>query len=447
MKKLLLSAWLMMLSIVAMAQTIVITDKDGTKVTYDVSKLEQITFQQDPPGFTVYEVVEETSVDPEQGQGPGQPTIEKTAYTFDEVASFAGDPDFLFAHPDTVYVGTDGQDFAFQLHTNVEYNYKPSAKWLSFSKAIAGTDSLSFEAGLNPFPIRRVGYIAFASKDEKIVDTLWVVQLGTNDINLTKCYNLKDNTISFDGGILPISMKSINIRHYELWTPENNDGYSPSVEETVPSDTYSFSFYAVQDYNDNVIYNKIWKRVYKFFSSGGSGDLETVEDHGWWTASSWNDGVHGSTIEMAKIQWKVDATAYRDYTQEWRKEKAKEYMKTYQISEEEALERLEKEKAYPDQKSQHPESPGFEVWTTNVIVSQPSYPNLKRDKFDDVLYQGWAGFENLSGADKGKQICFLEGNNYVYLTYIIMPNGDAVYVKALKDKSEANVKTSYYTLK
>ena len=30
MKKLLLSAWLMMLSIVAMAQTIVITDKDGT---------------------------------------------------------------------------------------------------------------------------------------------------------------------------------------------------------------------------------------------------------------------------------------------------------------------------------------------------------------------------------------------------------------------------------
>lgn len=267
------------------------------------------------------------------------------------------------------------------------------------------------------------------------------------DAGLIKAYNLKDNTISFDGGYLPITMKSVNIRHYELWTPENNDGYSPSVEETVPSDTYSFSFYAVQDYDDKVIYNKIWKRVYKYLSSGGSGDLETVEDHDWWPASSWNDGVHGSTIQMAKVQWKVDAAAYEDYTKEWREEKAKEYMETYKITMEEALERLENENAYPDQKSQHPESPGFEAWTTNVIVSQPSYPNLKRDKFDNVLYQGWAGIEKLSGAGKSKQICFLEGNNYVYLTYIIMSNGDAVYVKALKDKSEANVQTSYYKLK
>ena len=39
MKKMILSAWLMMLSIAAMAQTFVIVDKNGNKITYDVDKL------------------------------------------------------------------------------------------------------------------------------------------------------------------------------------------------------------------------------------------------------------------------------------------------------------------------------------------------------------------------------------------------------------------------
>ena len=117
MKKLLFSAWLLVLSMAATAQSFVVVDKQGNKTTYDVSKLDSVTFQQNPPSFTVYE---ETDPEPSQGgETPAQPKQEATTFTFDEVQSFAGDPQFLFAHPDTVYVGADGQDFAFQLRSNV----------------------------------------------------------------------------------------------------------------------------------------------------------------------------------------------------------------------------------------------------------------------------------------------------------------------------------------
>lgn len=188
MKKLLLSVWLLMLSMVVTAQTFVVVDKNGNKTTFDVSKLEQITFQQDPPGFTIYEN-KDVAPDPSQGEGenpgtePGeQPTVvETTAFTFDEVQSFSGEPDFLFSHPDTVYVDGEGQEFAFQLRTNVDYDYKVSDGWLKFISPIVNTDSLKFEAGMNPATARRKAYIAFASKDKQIVDTLWVVQLAKFD--------------------------------------------------------------------------------------------------------------------------------------------------------------------------------------------------------------------------------------------------------------------------
>lgn len=182
MKKLILSAWLLVLSMAAAAQTFVVVDKNGNRIAYDVSKLEQITFQTDPPGFTVYEVKEESAAeDPDAGQGGEEPVIEETQYTFEEVQTFSGDPDFLFSHPDTVYIGGETEDFRFQLRTNVEYTYKLSNGWLKFSKAIADTDSLQFEASMNPSTTQRVGYIAFASKDEQMTDTLWVVQAGKYD--------------------------------------------------------------------------------------------------------------------------------------------------------------------------------------------------------------------------------------------------------------------------
>jgi hypothetical protein len=53
MKKLFLFTWMMMLSIVAMAQTIIVVDKDGNRVPYDPSKIISVEFQTTPPGFTI----------------------------------------------------------------------------------------------------------------------------------------------------------------------------------------------------------------------------------------------------------------------------------------------------------------------------------------------------------------------------------------------------------
>ena len=162
------------------AQTFVVVDKNGNKTTYDVSKLDSVTFQQNPPSFTVYE---ETTTEPTQGgETPAEPKQETTTYTFDEVQSIAGDPKFLFAHPDTVYVGADGQTFAFQLRSNVAYDYTPSDRWLSFGCASDDTDSLYFAAAMNPNTRQRLGYIAFVSKNDATMrDTIYVVQYGKRD--------------------------------------------------------------------------------------------------------------------------------------------------------------------------------------------------------------------------------------------------------------------------
>jgi len=180
MKRMIFFVWLLMLSMVATAQTFVVVDKNGNRVSYDVSRLDSVTFQQTPPGFKVYEVVSPSSS--EGGETPEEPIQETTAYTFDNVQSFSGDPDFLFSHPDTVYVVADGQDFKFQLRTNVEYSYKSSANWLMrIVTDSSETDSLSFTASMNPMTTQRIGYIAFASLDESQKDTLWVVQAGKYD--------------------------------------------------------------------------------------------------------------------------------------------------------------------------------------------------------------------------------------------------------------------------
>ncbi len=191
MKKFLLSLLtLLMVNVqwsMVQAQSFVIVDKNGNKITYDVSKIEQIKFQDNPPAFTVYEVKDEAQK-PEDTEEPGQepteptePVVEQTTFVFEEVQSFSGEPDFLFSHPDTVYVGADAESFRFQLRTNVDYTYNVSDTWLNYSDAVEGTDSLQFEAGMNPMTTQRIGYIAFASKDENQRDTLWVVQYGKRD--------------------------------------------------------------------------------------------------------------------------------------------------------------------------------------------------------------------------------------------------------------------------
>lgn len=180
---------LAMAGMVAKAQTFVVVDKQGNKITYDASKIDKVTFQEDPPGFTVHEVKEESSGTedsgtggPGTGQGQEEPIVKETTFAFAEVASFSGDPDFLFAHPDTVYVDGEGENFKFQFRANVEYTYNfGEHDWISYVSPVNGTDSLLFKAEKNPMTTKRKGFIAFASKDEQIKDTIWVKQAAKLD--------------------------------------------------------------------------------------------------------------------------------------------------------------------------------------------------------------------------------------------------------------------------
>ena len=72
MKKLFLYTWMMMLSIVAMAQSVIVVDKDGNRIPYDPAKVSSVDFQVTPPGFTVNHA---TASD---------------LYTFDKVQSLLG---------------------------------------------------------------------------------------------------------------------------------------------------------------------------------------------------------------------------------------------------------------------------------------------------------------------------------------------------------------------
>ena len=184
-----LTLLLAMAGMVAKAQTFVVVDKQGNKITYDASKIDKVTFQEDPPGFTVHEVKEESSGtedfgtgDPGTGQGQEEPIIKETTFAFAEVASFSGDPVYLFAHPDTVYVDGEGENFKFQFRANVEYTYNfGEHDWISYVCPVNNTDSLLFKAEKNPMTTKRKGFIAFASKDEQIKDTIWVKQAAKLD--------------------------------------------------------------------------------------------------------------------------------------------------------------------------------------------------------------------------------------------------------------------------
>ena len=191
-KKIYLTACLIMISMMAAAQTFVVVDKKGNKASYDVGTLKSVTFQQNPAGFTVIDNAEKSKgkEDENQGQGdPGQGGGEQTettptskTYTFDDVASFSGDPSFLFVHPDTVYVGGESELFTFQVNTNVEYNYEPTVAWLNYHSIVSGSDSLRFAITKNPNLENREGKIIFVNKvNDAMRDTLVVVQLGKTD--------------------------------------------------------------------------------------------------------------------------------------------------------------------------------------------------------------------------------------------------------------------------
>ena len=161
---------LSMMSMMVTAQTLVVVDKNGKKVAYDVSKIDSVTFLNATPGFTLHEQ-EATSA-----EGQTTATGKTTQYNFDDVQNVSGDSEYIFADLDTIYVESEGQDFEFKVRSSVDYNYSVSDGWLEFGSKDAETGVYKFSATLNPSTNQRKGYVALVSSDEQRSDTVWVVQ-------------------------------------------------------------------------------------------------------------------------------------------------------------------------------------------------------------------------------------------------------------------------------
>lgn len=162
MKKLFLFAWLMMLSIVATAQTIVVVDKDGNRVPYDPTKITSVEFHTTPPGFTIKH---------EKGD---------VHYLLENVQSLNGNPNFVFIDPETVNAEADGEDFAVQVKTNVEFDVTSSASWITFDND-AKDGQRYVKVAMNPSTDERTGIVTLTSKDGTLASTLQVVQAGKED--------------------------------------------------------------------------------------------------------------------------------------------------------------------------------------------------------------------------------------------------------------------------
>ena len=162
MKKLLFFVWMMMLSIVATAQTIVVIDKDGNRVPYDPTKVTSVEFQTTPPGFTV-----------KHDKGDD-------LYLFDKVLGLRGNPNHVFVDPETVNANADGESLAVQVKTNVEFDATSSASWITFNNA-AKDGQRYVKVAMNPSTDERTGIVTLTSKDGTLASTLKVVQAGKTE--------------------------------------------------------------------------------------------------------------------------------------------------------------------------------------------------------------------------------------------------------------------------
>lgn len=158
MKKLFLFTWMMMLSIVAMTQTIMVIDKDGNRIPYDPAKVSSVDFQVSPPGFTVNH------------------EVGSDLYLLDEVQSVKGLPDYLFVDPKVVHVSlasAEGYEamFAAEVKTNIDYEVETSDPWIKVARKEADrlVCNVSKHEGND-----RMGYVALTSKDGLLTDTIKV---------------------------------------------------------------------------------------------------------------------------------------------------------------------------------------------------------------------------------------------------------------------------------
>ena len=163
---------MMMLSIVAMAQSIIVVDKNGNKTSFDPAEVESVEFWNNPPSIIVNKYADTRQ------------------FTFDKIRSVTGLPNYLLVHPDTVYVSAGGGKCDFEVRSNVAFDATPSDKWISYESKSGAQQTLTAAGNDSK---ARVGYIALVSKDQQLKDTLWVVQAGKaeSDFNYIYFYNLK----------------------------------------------------------------------------------------------------------------------------------------------------------------------------------------------------------------------------------------------------------------
>ena len=179
MKKLLLFTWMMMLSIAAMAQTIIVVDKDGNRVPYDPSKIISVEFQNTPPGFSI------------NMDGMSIP------YTFEVVKSIQGNPNFVFVDPETVKVNGEGEDLAVHVKADVEFDATTSDSWITFDTE--AKDGMCYvKVAMNPSVDERSATVVLKSKDGTLTSTLNVVQAGKEDSRYIDIDWEKDRLDSFD---------------------------------------------------------------------------------------------------------------------------------------------------------------------------------------------------------------------------------------------------------
>lgn len=190
MKKLFLFAWLMMLSIVAMAQSIIVVDKDGNRAPFDPAKITSIEFQTTPPGFII-------NMDGK--------TVN---FTYDVTKSIQGNPNHVFVDPETVEVNGEGEELAVQVKASVEFDVTTSASWITFDTE-AKDGQQYVKVAMNPSVEERTGTVVLTSKDGTLASTLQVVQAGKEDSRYIDIDWEKDHLDSYDPetGVAKITFK------------------------------------------------------------------------------------------------------------------------------------------------------------------------------------------------------------------------------------------------
>ncbi len=162
MKKLYVLALLMMLSITAMAQTIIVVDKDDNRVPFDPAKITSIEFQTTPPGFVI---------------NKGDEIIN---FTYDVTKSILGNPNHVFVDPEMVNVNSEGEELAVQVKASVEFDVTTSASWITFDTE-AKDGQQYVKVAMNPGVEDRTAKVVLTSKDGTLASTLTVVQAGKED--------------------------------------------------------------------------------------------------------------------------------------------------------------------------------------------------------------------------------------------------------------------------